>query len=750
MAFLAALSLLIGTVMVPVPTNAADREPDYLAFFDACPEDVIGDAGFDDVPDLHPNAGDIDCIFYYGITKGTSSTTYSPDRPVIREHMALFLVRLARLVGIDVPSEDDTPFQDTADLDPSSREAISQIYQLGITIGATATTYAPARNVSRGEMALFLERLMDKMVPVTDGRAAFGYTPDDVNDNDGRFEVRAPFQDLARVSHDVFDAVTHLYELGVASGESDLAYGPGADMSRSAMAEFMAAILDHSNLRPRGVTVQVAPTRGPDDFEIVTMASVRDQNFAPSEDVVVDWFFTDDPNGGLRADGTCNQAKILGDGDCVWDDDEDETTDLDGNLFGDFDATPGATMSVYAWVGRRDGERFDRDTANFSKARAVSEKNADSLSVQHDVPADAARIGGDGAPIVDLDRRSSVEFTIQLLEEDGAHLEREGVLIEVEVESRQIRVEAEDVTGGRPDPDIVRVGRDSRTDTMVLTDQKGSATFTLRGPRSDERLDTVSIEAECCASHVHQIAWSDGDSVLVAARPDFELYQRRVGDKIELAIAYDLLNQYGDPLRGTDSRYTGRPNTDLTATLTYQLYHAPTPTGDDPYRVEETPGAAGTPSVTVNRGGVTANVEIDIPTGYRDGYEYLVRVRARIFSDRDDDDTLDAGEVRYVDSDVIIWVVKNAAGEGELDELRGRNFVTPGSLSLKEVELYPTGRRYRTFFTLWSYDASHKFRANDEFISLERFEELWEERVDGIDDLDILIYGSGFSLVEIK
>ncbi len=750
MAFLAALSLLISVVMVPVSTSAADREPDYLPFFDACPQDIIPGAGFDDVPDLHPNAGDIDCIAYYGITKGTSASRYSPDGPVIREHMALFLVRLAKRVGIDVPSAADTPFEDIGGLNPSSREAISQIYQLGITMGATSTTYAPARNVSRGEMALFLQRLMDRMVPVTDGRTAFGYTPDDVNDNHGRFEVRSPFQDLARVPHDVFDAVTHLYELGVASGESDLAYGPGADMSRAAMAEFMAAILDHSNLRPRGLTVQVTPTRGSDDFEVVTMASVRDQSFAASEDVVVDWFYTDDPDGGLRADGTCNQAKILGDGDCIWDDDEDRPTDLDGNLFGDFDATPGATMSVYAWIGRRDGERYDRDTANFSKAQARSEKSPDSISVQHDAPANAARIRGDGALIVDLDRRSSVVFTIQLLEEDGARLERQGVPIEIGVESRQIRVEAADVIGGRPDPDVVRVGRDAGTDTMVLTDQKGSATFTLRGPRSEERLDTVTIEAECCARQVYQIAWSDGDSVLVAARPDFELYQRRVGDQIVFTIAYDLLNQYGDSLRGTDSRYTGRPNTDLTANLTYQLYHAPTPSSDGPYRVEETSGAFGIPSVTVDRSGVKAKVEIDIPTGYRDGYEYLVKIGVQIFSDRDDDDTLDTGEVRYVNSDLIAWGVKYAREEGDLDELRGRNLVTPSDLSLNEVELYPASRRYRTFFTLWSYDATHKFRANDEFISMERFEELWEQQVDGIEDLDILIYGSGFSLVEIK
>ena len=49
---------------------------------------------FTDVSSGHANAGDIDCIAYYGITKGTSATTYSPLMSVTREHMALFLTRL--------------------------------------------------------------------------------------------------------------------------------------------------------------------------------------------------------------------------------------------------------------------------------------------------------------------------------------------------------------------------------------------------------------------------------------------------------------------------------------------------------------------------------------------------------------------------------------------------------------------------------------------------------------------------------
>ena len=198
-ALLTGLSLVVGLFVITPATTAqtTDPAPDYLASFEACPEAAIPTAGFRDVSSRHPNAEDIDCIAYYGITRGTSATTYSPDDPVIREHMALFLVRMAKLVGIDLPPPDSfTPFTDIGHLPQRSREAIAQIYQLRITIGATATTYAPARNVSRGEMALFLKRLMNRMDPVADGRFAYGYIPDDVAANVDRHDIESPYNDL--------------------------------------------------------------------------------------------------------------------------------------------------------------------------------------------------------------------------------------------------------------------------------------------------------------------------------------------------------------------------------------------------------------------------------------------------------------------------------------------------------------------------------------------------------------------------
>ncbi len=324
--------------------------------------------------------------------------------------------------------------------------------------------------------------------------------------------------------------------------------------------------------------------------------------------------------------------------------------------------------------------------------------------------------------------------------------------IEIEVESREVRVDAEDVTGGVPSPDTLGTGRPTSEDRVVLTDRRGRATFVLNRPSRNERLDTVSIESECCTGESCQIAWSEGDPVLVSAKPGSQPYQRRDKDKIEFTVEYDFFDQYGGTLRGTDSRYTGRHNTDLTATLSYQLYDVVIPRNDDDYAVEETTGISvlGSVNMEINRRSATADIEIEIPSGFRDGYDFLVKLEPQIFSDKDDDGTLDSNEVRYVDSDLIVWIVKNAGDKDELDELGDRDLTAPHGLNPKEVELYASDNKFRTFFTLWGYDADDWFQVDGVYVDVEMFEKFWEEQVDGVEDIDVGLYSSGFSLFAIK
>ncbi|SVC53655.1 uncharacterized protein METZ01_LOCUS306509, partial [marine metagenome] len=125
-------------------TPVANWSPTDAATYSACPTGVIPAAGFTDT-----TSTDVDCIAYYGITKGTTATTYSPTDTVTRWQMALFLTRMATRAGVTLGDGSVQGFDDIAGYSTEIQTAVNQIKQLGITVGKTATTYAPADNVTR-------------------------------------------------------------------------------------------------------------------------------------------------------------------------------------------------------------------------------------------------------------------------------------------------------------------------------------------------------------------------------------------------------------------------------------------------------------------------------------------------------------------------------------------------------------------------------------------------------------------------
>ena len=92
------------------------------------------------------------------------------------------------------------------------------------------------------------------------------------------------------MSKNQYDAITQLYELGVASGISDTAFAPSALMTRAAMAGFMAAVLDHSNARPAGVSIMADKTFAYGEYVATVLVSVRNDMFRPMSDQLVDIF----------------------------------------------------------------------------------------------------------------------------------------------------------------------------------------------------------------------------------------------------------------------------------------------------------------------------------------------------------------------------------------------------------------------------------------------------------------------------
>jgi hypothetical protein len=128
----------------------------------------VRDQGFDDIGHLPRETRDsINQLAQLEITQGRTPTTYVPDRVVNRRQMAQFFTRFLREApvgegGVDVESvvPDDRVFTDIEQLPHDPYNAIRLIYELGVTVGTTATTYSPNDPVTRAQMALFVSRML--------------------------------------------------------------------------------------------------------------------------------------------------------------------------------------------------------------------------------------------------------------------------------------------------------------------------------------------------------------------------------------------------------------------------------------------------------------------------------------------------------------------------------------------------------------------------------------------------------------
>lgn len=121
-----------------------------------------------DAPDAFPDddatthEAAINALAALGIVSGSSDGTYRPDQVVAREQMASFLARAAELIAEAELVDDGDYF---ADDDRSVHQtAVDKLAGLGIVAGRGPGAFDPAGQVTRGQMASFLMRLVDLLV----------------------------------------------------------------------------------------------------------------------------------------------------------------------------------------------------------------------------------------------------------------------------------------------------------------------------------------------------------------------------------------------------------------------------------------------------------------------------------------------------------------------------------------------------------------------------------------------------------
>ena len=262
--------------------SSLDAPATYLA----CPASAdIPAAGFTDT-----TSTDVDCLAYYGITKGTTATTYEPTASVPRWAMALYLTRAMNEASVTLGTGADQGFTDISGKSAEIQTAINQLKQAGVTTGTTATTYSPDDNVSRQEMAMFVERMLDTIAPgpggVSDAELVGGAATTYINSNcDAAQACTAKYNytdiDSGTVTVEASIAIKELYQLGIHDGVSATTFSPDADMTRAAMASFLVGALDHSNLRPAGLVMQSSTYSTIAATTPTLSVSYRDASFDP-------------------------------------------------------------------------------------------------------------------------------------------------------------------------------------------------------------------------------------------------------------------------------------------------------------------------------------------------------------------------------------------------------------------------------------------------------------------------------------
>ncbi len=126
------------------------------------------DQGFTDLDGLGPHTKEaINQLVALRIMAGTSDSTFAPLAEVTRQEMAVWLSGFLRVAptgpgGTNIRSVtvDDDVFRDLRQVPFDTHTAIRNLYEMGVTTGTSPNTFSPNRRVSRGQMAVFIARML--------------------------------------------------------------------------------------------------------------------------------------------------------------------------------------------------------------------------------------------------------------------------------------------------------------------------------------------------------------------------------------------------------------------------------------------------------------------------------------------------------------------------------------------------------------------------------------------------------------
>ena len=165
---------------------------------------------FTDVPESRWSYPYIKQLYEAGVVSGTTATTFEPTGSVTR---AQFVTMLAGLAGADVTSYTSGRFTDVP-ADAWYAPYVNWAAANAIVSGTSATTFDPAAEISRQDMAVMLYHYAQQY------------------DVALQEQTVAPFTDESSIAAYALPAVQALHSAGVISGMPDGSFQPYATATR--------------------------------------------------------------------------------------------------------------------------------------------------------------------------------------------------------------------------------------------------------------------------------------------------------------------------------------------------------------------------------------------------------------------------------------------------------------------------------------------------------------------------------------
>lgn len=96
-----------------------------------------------------------------GIVNGTSETTFTPEKAITRQEMAVMLYQYAVYADIELNTGDAKDFADAASIASWAGEAVAALSSAGVINGVSDTQFAPVKTATRAEVAALMAKFME-------------------------------------------------------------------------------------------------------------------------------------------------------------------------------------------------------------------------------------------------------------------------------------------------------------------------------------------------------------------------------------------------------------------------------------------------------------------------------------------------------------------------------------------------------------------------------------------------------------